>query len=933
VNPRTLAIGAVLLLSAALRVGFAQAPAPVRLELPNGLRVWVQEDHTRPVALVQVAYKVGAINEGPGTTGTAHYVEHMVYRATQNIRNEDVYGYIDRIGGRYTGGTSRDGTTYGETVPIWALEDALRTTAERMGRALFDSTEFERERNNVVTEANGFSRTDPVTAFRDAVMLTSFELHPYRYSSNTWSQDNLAITRNDAFDFYKRYYGPNNAVLSVVGDVSVAEVRSLVTQHFGPLARAPFSGEVRVVEPPQRVEKRIVLHYAGERKQVDIVYRSPQASHRDYPVLVVLDRLLAGRLQRAVTGVGGAELTTVQTATPYPFVYRITASADATADLDRIVAAIQGEIERLAGEGVTATDMATAKVEVPQQGRGGRGRGGGTTAGGGVPPRQSNLTAIAGQLTGREVFPWEVGVDLRDRIRRAQENVTSADIQAYVDRWLRPSQRTVGFLVPGKDDFVPDWSNGRPLAGDRLEIPPLTTPPAKRMRPAPVPARSLEPLAKLPIRVGRRALANGAVVRAARNDGATAALQVRISLGSAPDASGKEGLSLLAARLIASDSGLQSRSARLSTTTLANEGYFDIRMNVPAANTASAVAAVARALHVSSFSSERVEAERKRPAETGGGRGGGGRGNAVNADARNRVLRAVAPAWALAEPGPESLARLTAGDVNGFVAKRLAGGAVTVSLVGPGDPTEALDVAAQAFAVLPAGRRVSGSQPPRRAADKSAAARPAPAEERVPVGSETQVTLLAGLPGVSRDNPDRRALELLNYIVGVPSYGGRLGWALTKAGLTYSSATATTFGATTGHITVSTKCDTRNLDATIQAIREVIAGVGENGVEEWEVREAQAFTLGRTLLYGPREDSGEDAIATALLDSETAGEELLDLPAWSRAWLAVTPEQVNAAARRYYRPELLKVVAIGAVPAGPPTSIFPAGTFRSLFER
>ena len=193
--------------------------------------------------------------------------------------------------------------------------------------------------------------------------------------------------------------------------------------------------------------------------------------------------------------------------------------------------------------------------------------------------------------------------------------------------------------------------------------------------------------------------------------------------------------------------------------------------------------------------------------------------------------------------------------------------------------------------------------------------------------------VLAGLPGVSRDNPDRRALELLNYIVGVPSYGGRLGWALTKAGLAYSSAAATAFGASTGHITFSTKCDTRNLDATIQAIREVIAGVGEEGVEDWEVREAQAFTLGRTLLYGPREDSGEDAIAAALLDSETAGEELLDLPAWSRAWLAVTPAQINAVARRYYRPELLKVVAIGAVPGAPQKQVFPAGTFRALFER
>src|SRR5205814_719410 len=124
--------------------------AETRFELPNGLRVWVQEDHSRPVALVQIRYGAGSINEEPGRTGIAHYVEHMVYRATRDIRNEDVYGYIDRIGGRYTGGTWPEFTRYAETVPSWALESAVRVTAERMCCALFDSTEFERERGNVV---------------------------------------------------------------------------------------------------------------------------------------------------------------------------------------------------------------------------------------------------------------------------------------------------------------------------------------------------------------------------------------------------------------------------------------------------------------------------------------------------------------------------------------------------------------------------------------------------------------------------------------------------------------------------------------------------------------------------------------------------------------------------------------------------------------
>src|SRR5687768_11784914 len=369
----------------------AASPPPTRFELPNGLRVWVQEEHSRPVALVHITYHAGSLNEGPGLTGIAHYVEHMVYRATENVRNEDVYGYIDRIGGRYTGGTWPDFTRYAETVPSWAVESALRVTAERMSRALFDSLEFERERSNVVTEANGFAETDPVSALRDAVMATSFELHPYRYSSNTWARDNLSLTRTEARDWYKRYYGPNNAVLVVVGDVAVDSVRRLVEKHFAPLPRASAGAEIRVVEPPQLVEKRVTLAYAGPRKHLDIVYRAPAASHRDYPVLVTLNRLMTPALAR-IGRDAHAEITSADSATAYPFVLRISVSADSAADLEGILGAIDGEIDQLRsgpiGERLAAARTPVRSTEASET----------ETQNANFPSRQSNLTRTADRL-------------------------------------------------------------------------------------------------------------------------------------------------------------------------------------------------------------------------------------------------------------------------------------------------------------------------------------------------------------------------------------------------------------------------------------------------------------------------------------------------------------------------------------------------------
>ena len=780
------------------------SPAPTRFELPNGLRVWVQEEHSRPVALVQITYKAGSLNEEPGRTGIAHYVEHMVYRATAHIRNEDIYGYIDRIGGRYTGGTWPEFTRYAETVPSWAVESALRVTAERMCCALFDSTEFERERSNVVTEANGFSDTDPLSAMRDAVMYAAFEAHPYRLNSNTWARDNLVLTRDDAYAWYRSYYGPNNAVLVIVGDVNTDDVRALVERHFARIAPAPRRGEIAVVEPPQRAEKRVRIRAPGVKPQMEIVYHAPSASHPDFPALTVAKRVLEARLR----SLPGAKVTVSDSASQYPHVLRIAVTGDSTTDLETVLTTIQGEIDRMRS-GVTSAEVAAARVGRPADSVP-------TPSGSssGIPPRRSNLTRIADRLTDREALPWEVTDTERDSIRAAAARVDAAQVSAVADRWLRSSQRTVGMLVPGADEFVPVWTDGRPLAGERMEIPPLRTPPAKRLRPEPVPRRALQPLAPLALTTGRRVLSNGIIIRAAQVAGETVAIQVR------------------------SDSGSASDSA----------GHVDLRRAGPHSELGAVTSELARAT----------------------------------------AARGL--------PWP-----------------------ITVAVAGPAPPAELISAVAREFSALPRRAALPG--------------RPStfPRDSIYSVRGRTQVDITAYLPGVPRNHPDRRALELLAYIVGVPSYGGRLGWALTKSGLTYAAAARTRFADRTGVLTFSTEADTRNAPATMQAIREVIAGVGSAGVEEWELEEAKAFTLGRAILFGARDDSPPEVVASALLESEEAGLELLDLPAWSRAWLAVTLDEVNRVARMYYRPERLAMVASGAIPARPET-IFPAGTFRRIFE-
>ena len=202
----------LLLLAVCPPLTAQEAPAPPRVErfrLDNGLTVLIERRAQLPLVNVTCFYSVGAANEVPGITGVAHYIEHMVFRGTQNVSSADITGTFERIGGRWNAYTELDQTLYAETVPSWALDSALRIEAERMARATFDSSEFNRERGSVIAEINSYIG-DPAGRLSDLVRMTSFEIHPYR--SNTLGYDVLAVTRDEAFRFYKDFYGPNNDI-------------------------------------------------------------------------------------------------------------------------------------------------------------------------------------------------------------------------------------------------------------------------------------------------------------------------------------------------------------------------------------------------------------------------------------------------------------------------------------------------------------------------------------------------------------------------------------------------------------------------------------------------------------------------------------------------------------------------------------------------
>ncbi len=867
-----------------------------RFRLSNGLTVLVGVERRLPLVHVTCLYRIGGANEQAGTTGIAHFIEHMAFRATENVSKSDLTGAIERIGGRWTGYTWIDQTHYASTVPSWAMETVLSIEAERMSGVLFEPAEVERERTSVIAELQGYEN-DPASILWDLTVATSFEIHPYRYNVIGYLTDVLSIERDEAYRFYKDLYGPNNAVLAVVGDVDPALVREKVERYFGALKPATRSPEVRVIEPPQRAEKRLELPYPGHQKNLLTVFRAPEATDSDFPVLLVLDGILAGGrglsfgaqealpsspLHRAIESAGGLHAFTSLTPSRAPYVYAIGVSSSTASDLKRVEASIQILLDRLGRAGPSESEIVAAQRRIRSK----------------IAYETDTLGEVAHQLAYYEALgTWE----LADSIRTAVKDVTNTDIQSYVKKYLQPHRRTTGIHIPAEIEPEPT-----------VEIPKLEIPDPVVTLPSPVPERALRPLEEAPMTMVPSVLSNGVALRVVSRSGDSAALRVRLAFGSELDPPEQEGLAMVAARTVLDDSKLSSRLAELGTqwnssaesvTMYMGREYFDLHIRFLPDDLVEVVGEVASVLGRRQWSGIDIERVRMGLREEAAAAAGD-----ASWIAEKEAVELVDPGWRPSHGTPASVGAIGPEDVNAFLSAHLIGGAVTVGLACPGDAEALVRELSRAFAILPSGER---------SPSRSKRGGPTSAEQEVGIvlmAGKTQSEIVAALPGIERSHPDYLPLQLLNYILGETGYAGRLGKELVDTGLAYSVYTIPQFGRRPGPLLIKTSAAPANLEVSLTKIREVVRSMAEGGVEEWEWKEAQAFRLGR-LTVGI---DSVDNLALALVNAGYYGDDSLDFEARSKRVLDLTRERLNEVARRYFRPELLRIGVAGDVPIPSP---------------
>jgi zinc protease len=264
--------------------------------LPNGLTVIIHEDHSDPVVHVDITYHVGSAREEIGKSGFAHFFEHMMFQGSDHVADEQHFKIVSDAGGTLNGSTNRDRTNYFETVPANQLEKMLWLEADRMGFLLDAVTQkkFEIQRSTVKNERGQNYDNRPYGLANEAISKNLYPYgHPYSWMTIGYLEDLNRSNVNDLKNFFLRWYGPNNAALTIGGDVKPAEVLKLVEKYFGSIPRGPEVKPVMVPATHLDSDRYVTLvdNYARSPR-LYIAYPTVPNFHQDMPALDCLAEIL-----------------------------------------------------------------------------------------------------------------------------------------------------------------------------------------------------------------------------------------------------------------------------------------------------------------------------------------------------------------------------------------------------------------------------------------------------------------------------------------------------------------------------------------------------------------------------------------------------------------------------------------------------------------
>lgn len=406
--------------------------------LENGLKVILHRDKTTPIVAVSVMYHVGSKNEQPNRTGFAHFFEHLLFEGSDNIGRGEFDKYIQSAGGDLNANTSFDRTYYYEVLPSNQLELGLWLESERMLHAKVEAKGIETQREVVKEEKRQSFDNQPYGSFLEEILKRSFKEHPYRWTTIGSMEHLNAATEADYKNFYKDFYVPNNAILSIAGDIDTLKTKEWVQKYFGSIPKSAkpiyrpnivepsLTGEVRDTVRDNNIQLPAVLQ----------AYRIPAQGTPDFYAVSMLSTLLSqgesSRLYKSLVDDQQKAVAsgTIPLPTEDPGLAIAYAIANIGVDVKDLEVAMDAEVAKVQKELIPETEFQKLRNQVEND----------------FISANSSMIGIAESLANYEMYYGDANL-INTEIQRYMK-VTREDIQRVAKKYFNKNNRVALYYLP-----------------------------------------------------------------------------------------------------------------------------------------------------------------------------------------------------------------------------------------------------------------------------------------------------------------------------------------------------------------------------------------------------------------------------------------------------------------------------------------------------